>query len=213
MHCLSLTHVISSKQRQGLLMYIQLEKRDIFKLLFLRWFLSIDCLILCVCVWAHECLSVHVEVRGEFIGLSFLLLSCGLWGIRSDSKTWQQAPLCTEPASSWLKDYFHMPTCQLFTHKHIKSTVSLSFAKMKHIIINKEVKLWGAVYLPSVSGLSRCPSVSGLSRCQLSRYYITSLGNSFQRLTLKFWRKESEVKVFWNYPSLQPKNDVLMDAQ
>lgn len=146
MHCLSLTHVISSKQRQGLLMYIQLEKRDIFKLLFLRWFLSIDCLILCVCVWAHECLSVHVEVRGEFIGLSFLLLSCGLWGIRSDSKTWQQAPLCTEPASSWLKDYFHMPTCQLFTHKHIKSTVSLSFAKMKHIIINKEIRLWGTVY-------------------------------------------------------------------
>lgn len=80
-----------------------------------------------------------------------------------------------------------MPTSQLFTHKHIKSTVSLSFAKMKHIIINKEIRLWGAVYLPSVSGLSRC---------QLSRHYITSLGNSFQRLTLKFWRKESEVKVF-----------------
>lgn len=80
-----------------------------------------------------------------------------------------------------------MPASQLFTYKHIKSTVSLSFAKMKHIIINKEIRLWGAVYLPSVSGLSRC---------QLSRYYITSLGNSFQRLTLKFWRKESEVKVF-----------------
>lgn len=161
-------------------------------------------MILCICVWACECLSAHVEVRGELIGLSFLLLSCGLWGIRSDSQTWQQAPFCTEPASSWLKDDFHMPTCQLFTHKHIKSTVSLSFAKMKHIIINKEIRLWGAVYLPSVSGLSRC---------QLSRYYITSLGNSFQRLTLKFWRKESEVKVFWIYPSLQPKKDVLMDAQ
>lgn len=137
------------------------------------------------------------------MGLNFLFPSYGLWGIRSDSQTWQQAPLSTEP-SSWLKDQFHMPTCQLFTHKHIKSTASLSFAKMKHIIINKEIRLWGAVYL--LSG-------SGLSRCQLSGYYITSLCSPFQRLTLKFWRKESEVKVFWNYPSLQPKKDVLMDAQ
>lgn len=98
-----------------------------------------------------------------------------------------------------------MPTRQLFTHKHTKSTVSLSFAKMKNIIINKEIRLWGAVYLPLVSGLSDV-SYHGFT-------YITSIGNSFQRLILKFWRKESEVNVFWNYPSLQPKKDVLMDGQ
>ena len=53
--------------------------------------------------FTHVCLSTHVEVRGQFVGVGSLLLLCGFWGLNSGCQAWQQVPLFPE-SFYWFKN-------------------------------------------------------------------------------------------------------------
>ena len=51
---------------------------------------------MCVCLWAHVCGSVGVEVRGQLVGVSSLVLQCGSRELNFGHQAWWQAPLPLE---------------------------------------------------------------------------------------------------------------------
>lgn len=52
------------------------------------------CIPYCVHVCAPVCHGAHVETTGQLWGFSFLLLSCGTWGLISSCRAWP-ASICT----------------------------------------------------------------------------------------------------------------------
>lgn len=50
----------------------------------------------------YMCHDIQVEVRGQFMGVDFLLSTCGAWGLKWRHQALEQAPLPTEPLWHWV---------------------------------------------------------------------------------------------------------------
>lgn len=48
----------------------------------------------CAHVWIHMCCAACVKVRGQFVGVSSLLLPCVLWELSYDHRLWRQTLTC-----------------------------------------------------------------------------------------------------------------------
>lgn len=59
----------------------------------LKYLIIIVCPHASLCTWVHscKCYNAHVEMRGQLVGLGFLPLSWGLWGLNLCHVTWMKA--------------------------------------------------------------------------------------------------------------------------
>lgn len=73
-------------------MYLQYTENIAFLKFFITFYLFIFSVCMCMCahastymkVYAHECQSTYVEVRGQLSEIGSLLLLCGFWGLNLD---------------------------------------------------------------------------------------------------------------------------------
>lgn len=58
---------------------------------------------ICVCVYlcGHACHSVHLEVRGQLLGVRFFFPPCGFRGLNSGGQAWLPSAYTCWPISSW----------------------------------------------------------------------------------------------------------------
>lgn len=61
-----------------------------------------------VCMYASLCLNMYVEVRGQFLGVDFLLPPCVSHGTNWGLQAWQQAVLPTEKSTALTVNCFKL---------------------------------------------------------------------------------------------------------